>query len=754
MSLIIQRKYLLGFLLPLFLISAKSLFFTENQINNNNKFDPDAGYIQSYTKDAIITASSNPDDVHKIVDGNFSTAWQSSAPLPFEFIRNKNQNIFLGKTPTPGTKTKFELPTNLSDGDLNNITSIKSIEGQRLLSFPIEGNELFAISLKCQTKSEIKIVAELINGNKENIGVYTSENNYQLIRFEKELKNIDSVKLICENDFDIFEIAALASLPKESIKIKFSNPQKIGVIKSRCWAGDNAANATTVYTSIDGVKWLKAAQLNPDASPEQIISFDERTATYLKLEHTLIPKDWNKVYFWEINAFDKNGPFGEKPSANSGGVSIKDLLGVNGYWSWGTDKYSSLLGKDQGPHLYASVSSHARNYHDLTWDIEGPDQTVDFSKMKNQGTKPKEWLDWDREYQAWINSGMQVQASLQFYGFKPNQWKTPTESAYQYAQSFTKHFGQKNGNGLVCTIEIGNEPWTYPADIYKQILSGMLQGAKDADPTIEVFPCALQAADPDAEKTDIFKNYIGARVTQEMATKLDGVNVHAYSYIIGNDGIRKAVHPEHPLSTFWEINNMVRWRDANMPGKKIYLSEWGWDSAGGGEDCTHPECVSENAAAAYAVRGAIIASRIGIERATWFFYGNANASSQIYARSGLTSSIKNGFQKKKAFFNLEALRKYAGSGYFLEVIKEDEKAWVYLYSDKNGKPIYLIAWLPIESEKENTSTLKLKLPYQFSDAIKLNGRSENGEKISLPKNQNGFHQLPLSTFPTIFFIKN
>lgn len=750
-----RKKYLLALICPLFLISANSLFFSKNQLINDDKFDPNAGYILSYTKDAILTASSNPNDADKIIDGNISTAWQSAAPLPDGFIRNKNQNIFFGKIPTTEANAKIDFPAKITDGDLNNLSSVIATNGHRILSIPVVKNKLYSISLKCQTKYPIKIEAELITGKKENIGIYSPENNYQLIRIEKELSNIKSVKLICENDFDIFEIAALATLPKENIVIKFPKPEKIGVVITKCWAGDNAAKSTSIFTSNDGENWSKATDLNPDVSPEQIISFEERTATYLKLEHTLFPVDWNKVYCWEIKAYDKYGSYGKRPAANAGGVSINELLGVNGYWSWGTDKYSSLLGKDAGPHLYAKVATHARNYHDLTWDIESPNQAVDYSKMKIQGTKPKEWLDWDREYQEWIDAGMQVQASLQFYRFNPADWKTPKESAYQYAQSFTNHFGQKNGNGLVCSIEVGNEPWAYPADIYRQILSGMLHGAKDADPTIEVFPCALQAVDPEAEHTGIFKNYIGARVTQEMAAKLDGVNVHAYSYITGYDGIRKAVHPEHPISTFWEINNMVQWRDANMPGKKIYLSEWGWDGDGAGEDCTHPECVSENAAAAYAVRGALIAGRLGIERATWFFYGNAKTGSQLYARSGLTSSIEHGFQKKKAFINLEALKKYAGEGYFLDVIKEDEKVWAYLYGDKNGKPIYLIAWLPKESEEEIKMSINLKIPYQFSEAIKLNGRSENGENISLPKNiQSGIYQIPLSTFPTIFFIKN
>ncbi|MBK9014986.1 MAG: hypothetical protein IPM82_13435 [Saprospiraceae bacterium] len=126
-----------------------------------------------------------------------------------------------------------------------------------------------------------------------------------------------------------------------------------------------------------------------------------------------------------------------------------------------------------------------------------------------------------------------------------------------------------------------------------EILLGMAEGAEAGDPTVEVFPCALQAVDPLAEKHGQWKNYIGDRITPQSASLLDGINIHCYSYTSDKNGKRRAVQPEHPGSSFWEMLNAIRWRNQNMPGKKIYLSEWGWDSDGAGEDCTHDECVSE-----------------------------------------------------------------------------------------------------------------------------------------------------------------
>ncbi len=747
-------KNILIIIIPLFLIAASGYVIDENKNNFFKEFDPDAGLVPSYTENVGITAaSSNKKDANKIIDSDPSTAWQSTAPLPDGFLKNKNQNILLGKTPVTNGQTSISDKSNLTDGNLNNMALINAADGEREFSIKLNDLNLFSISIKCQTNSDINIYAKKASGEEIEIGVYSINNNYQLIRFEKEIKQVKEIFIKSENNFGIFEIGALSSPPKESIILDFKTPKNIGSIKTKCWAGENMASATAVYTSNDLKNWTKAVDLNPHSTHEQLIGFEERTVTYLKLEHTFTPKDWNKVYFWEIKVYDKNGPYGEKPNANVGAVSIRELLGVNGYWSWGTDQYSFLLGKNEGPRRYAPLASHARNYHDMTWDIKEPGQPIDFSKMKSQGTNTKEWLDWDKEYREWIDAGLNIEASLQFYRFKSNEWKTPYQSAYQYAQSFTNHFGAKNGNGLVCTIEAGNEPWQYPADIYQKILLGMLNGAKEADPGMEVFPCALQAYDPAAEYFGIFKNYIGARVTPQAAAKLDGINVHAYSYLNSQNGKRMGIHPEHPQSTFWEINNMVRWRDQNMPGKKIYLSEWGWDSDGGGEDCTHSECVPEYAAAVYAIRGALIAGRLGVERATWYYYANEKMPSSLYTRSGLTSSINAGFQKKKAFNCLEALVNKAGDSYFLEVLREDESVWAYIYGDKFGNPSCVIAWLPLQSEMEKTDLVNLDLPYEIIEGWLIDGKSSIGKKIGVTPANNGKYLLPVATSPTIFSIK-
>ncbi len=521
----------------------------------------------------------------------------------------------------------------------------------------------------------------------------------------------------------------------EYVTIDFGQVRPVGQIHTRHWAGEAGTVTTTqLYLSTDGQHWQHVAALEPTALHTVVTLLPKEIPTrYLRLEHTLVVRDWNKAFIWEVRAYDRFGPYGQMEPPMQGHTTIKELLGVNGYWSWGTDQYSDLLAPDGGPYRFKPVASHARNYHDMTWDLKSPSDPIDFEKMaKGGGTPATEWLNWDREYRAWHEAGLNIEASLQFYRFKPTDWKNPRQDARRYAEAFTRHFGAKKGNGLVCSIEAGNEPWHYPAEAYREILLGMAEGAAAGDPTVEVFPCALQAVDPLAEKHGQWKNYIGDRITPQSAALLDGINIHCYSYTSDKNGKRRAVQPEHPGSSFWEMLNAIRWRNQNMPGKKIYLSEWGWDSDGAGEGCTHDECVSEAAAANYAVRGALIAARLGIDRATWFFHANDKSASSLYTRSGLVGSANTGFAKKKPFLALQSLVEKLGSKYFHSVVREDETAWVYRFGDADGKVTHLVAWRPIETDVFPARPVNIQLPAKAKAAWLLDGK---GSEVSLGKNQ-------------------
>ncbi|MBK9014985.1 MAG: hypothetical protein IPM82_13430 [Saprospiraceae bacterium] len=132
------------------------------------------------------------------------------------------------------------------------------------------------------------------------------------------------------------------------------------------------------------------------------------------------------------------------------------------------------------------------------------------------------------------------------------------------------------------------------------------------------------------------------------------------------------------------------------------------------------------------MRGTLIAARLGIDRATWFFHANDKSPSSLYTRSGLVGSSKTGFAKKKTFLALQSLVEKLGSKYFHSVVREDETAWVYRFGDADGKVTHLVAWRPIETDGFPARPVPIQLPMKAKAAWLLDGKDT---EVTLGKNQ-------------------
>ncbi len=645
------------------------------------QWDSDAGYVPAYTINATVTASSNVADANNVLDEDFESNWKSSAPLPQNYINRADQNFLLNQGNTylssPGI-SDFTLAT---DGDLSTVLPIPPVNGTSSITanFPL-GQELLYVSIKANATSPIYIYSysDTSPVDSTQVGIYDPDtDNYAVLGYPILPSSITQLKLYSSSGFGIFELSALAEPPKEYVIVDLGSVLDIGTIFTKYWAGYSTATATKLYLSDDATTWEEIVDLDPD-NPLNIQIFlpPGSTGRYIKIEHTLPVADHASVFVWEVQAYDEFGKFGPFLPPASSTHKLKDMVGINAVWGWGHNICSSNLQPGQGPYQHNAYASHGRNYHFMNWDVADPDDPIDFASMgAGNGTPVHPWLNWDLEYQAWINAGLEVQATIQFGPYWEDfEWDDPFQSAYDYGYNFAYHFGPTHGKGLVRTMEVGNEPWYYDATIYRQILEGMASGAKAADPAMEVFPCALQAYEPYVEyATSGFRNYMGARVTPTEDPFLDGINIHNYGFIRNVAGEQVAVHPEHPGAQFNGIRNAIRFRDNNMPGKKILLSEAGWDSDSPNEDCTHSECVPEESAAVYIPRSAMIAQRHGLDRVSYFFYANdQGGNSSLFTRSGLTESGENNFTPKKTFVALQTLVDSLGHCHFIDVFQEDE----------------------------------------------------------------------------------
>ena len=716
------------------------------------QFDPHAGIIPSYTEGAFVSVSSiTPTSfVQHIIDGDDGTFWQSGGALPSGFLVRQDLNILLGLGGTPASSNSGGLPdSNITDGDVYTGLQIPPVSGKAWVELDLGGISPFrSLSFKGSVPGDsVSIWIYHTAGDSLKLGAYYEADNYSFKRFSL-IDTIAKIRMESNVQFTITDVGALAEIPTEYAVIDLGSIKNIGVLETRHFTG-SSVTASEILLSSDSISWTKVADLDPLALT--LISNRlpaEIPARYIKLEHTMVEANWNKANIWEIRAYDKYGRYGDFPPPSPNTHTLSEMFGVNGIWGWGHGVYSDLLAPDEGAFKYSQICSHARNYHNMSWDVSDPDITPDFDGMP--GSLAQWWLDWDREYEVWDAAGLNVSASIQFSNSTQpeNIWDNPYQAAYNYGFAFAEHFGPGVGNGLINRIEVGNEPWDYQASFYREVLQGMAEGAKAADPDLLVFPCALQAVDSSAEMGN-YLNYAGVRLLDTIAPYIDGLNVHYYSYYNDSTGIRRATYPENYISSMRGILNDLRYRDANFPGKKIFVSEWGWDSDGAGESCTHNECVSETAQAVYGLRYAMMLNRLGVDDMTWFFFANTNSSSSLYTRSGLTGSSATSFLEKKSFVAFDALLHHLGNDYFLDTLAENDDHWVYLFGDSTGTPSYIAAWRPVDESDGSISTVSIPIAFAPDSAWTISGLSGTGTVAPLPSYSGGSMTLSLSGVPLL-----
>ena len=741
-----------------------------------DSWNPDAGYITSWTKMAGVTATatSRSEDAGKILDNDDNTHWMSASCLPSAYISRADENVFFGACARGLCTDESGLHTDLSkltDGSVYTLEQLAlHTNGQShnsamfSLRLPTIRN-LHLLSIWGVYNGNANLIAEYQNGTSEQLKILQHSDNYKQVTINHVLRGVSKISIQSHQTFKIKEIAALSEDGcKESAIVDLGVPREVGVIRTRHWAGSGTASALTLKTSIDNVTWTTVASLIPDALHGVKTSLiPSKMVKYIKLEYNLVLKNYNKVYCWEVDAWDQYQQWGRPIVTIPQENTIRQILGVNGIWGWQHSKYSSDLKAGEGPTLYNAVASHARNYHNLDWDITDPSKDPQYSIMaRGGGTQAKSWLNWDTEYKAWRNGSLLIDVSIQFTNknFPQSKWYNPEQEAFNIGRHFANHFGSDHGNGLINAAEIGNEPWDYNSNFYNSILKGMSAGMRSIDAQIKILPGAFQAH----EKHDT-GNYIGMRVTQDLATNISVVNFHTYSYKTTNNGVRVATYPEDKDSSFNSIRNIVRWRDSNMSIKPIWVTEWGWDADGKGEGCSFPECVSEEAQAIYGIRGLLILARSNVQKVTWFFYANSQSCHTLYCRSGLTASIKHNFSKKSVFYAFEQLHSLIGNKYFLGIYQEDTSSYVYAYSSSSHyktKNIttsqellkhasHIVAWKPTGISDSSKSQIQVTLPLDiYPTSVKMfTGQNPAITDMGTPNINGNFLTLDISTHPVL-----
>ncbi|KAL8579051.1 hypothetical protein ACOMHN_035990 [Nucella lapillus] len=682
-------------------------------ITVTSAWDSDAGVTRSLTKSsaARVFASSRDYEAAMANDGSDGTHWTSFGCLPgYFYIQNALTNVLYDacrEGRCTSSSPDISDIVRVTDDSLNTAYQVRRGREGEQATFTITlrvPDGLRYVTVRGSFTAPTQVMLTDGEGTEKVIATLTSSDTYQTRDFNVTLTPATSVTLRSWEDFSLQGVAAIGQGGcRERLYVDMGAPQAVRLVRTRHWPGKRGLTSQLV-TSQDGVTWRRLTWLDPTALQSVVTVLNvTQTFRYVGVEHRHEESNYDKVYVWEVDAYPDGGLHGAPPPPLPHPLSLRQMLGVNAIWGWGWGRASDHLPPGQGAELYAPVASYARNYHNLNWDIRDPDTAPDYDRMaRGQGTNAQWWLNWDTEYSQWLSANVSVHVSVQFLArtLPVSVWDHPYNASRQYGYNFARHFGASHGTGMVRSVEVGNEPWDYPALFYTTVLDGMASGFKAADPQMVVMPGAFQAHDPSSTG-----NYIGTRVTQQVANNIDVINSHHYSWRRHSDGSRRATYPEDPAGSFREVQAVIRWRDTNTPSKPLWVTEWGWDSPGGGQQCSKfPECTTEAAASAYAARGLLLLARLGVARAAWFFYGNLDyCDSHVFCRSGLTSSKSAHFVKKGPYYTLQHLLHLIGNSHFLDVVREDEDAYVYefgiLHPDFSLPiPTHIVAWRPVDAE--------------------------------------------------------
>lgn len=346
-------------------------------------------------------------------------------------------------------------------------------------------------------------------------------------------------------------------------------------------------------------------------------------------------------------------------------------------------------------------------------------------------------------YENWKNDGFtNIQASLEAINIYcepgarqfPQKWWDEEEwggidgvygNAKAYGRVFAEEFCPNDWDCLVRHLEIGNEPWQY-ADpcFYQELIKGVIDGVKEHyeaqgifDPNLwpmKLLPGAFQAFRDDIvqvpfETCDKFTfcpnryDFIGDRIPKSYLPYLDGVSVHPYAF--GTDNLLD-VRPEAPAnqSELPRFKSMIHWMNENMPGKKVFVSEVGWDSY----------TVGQIAQGVYMLRSILLMGKHHVFRTSMYTtrdqVGNSGSpdcfAHGLYNTSGLLTDFQGPDNDEcwpapnspKVIYHVirEALG-LLNNKHYVSTLTESDDAYAYLIGDPGSEQgTHIVAWKPID----------------------------------------------------------
>ncbi len=352
------------------------------------------------------------------------------------------------------------------------------------------------------------------------------------------------------------------------------------------------------------------------------------------------------------------------------------------------------------PQLYAPVCRWVRDYHPVPWDLEG-----DTSRLP-AWPEARNRVSWAQEYGSWNKAGLHISACLQIDEMK-DKWKDLDKDSAAYAEAVASHFGPGGQWPFVDTIEIGNEPGLYDDETYARMFDAMAGGIRKANPQVKIVTCNVEAGKSD-------RYWKGADLFKSRAALYDVLQIHRYA-IAEQWPVWRRTYPENPAVPYLgSVQKLLDWRDANAPGKEVWVTEFGWDSSTQKPDPKGPWAKwvgsTDEEQARWLVRSYFLFAGMGVDKA-FAYYFNDDDKPQLHACSGLTRH----YQPKPAYHAVAWMLKSLANYRFARVIQASaDDGYLYEFApEKSGEPFIWAAWHATKAE------FAMPLPAGGLDVIKI-----------------------------------